>query len=50
MPIEEVFIWCAVSYATVIIYETVRRWRSSGKRVAHAFLGRARHVATQSKE
>jgi hypothetical protein len=40
LPIEEVCIWCAVTYATAIVYETVRRWQSSGKRAAHAFLGR----------
>jgi hypothetical protein len=39
LPIEEVFIWIAVSYATAIVYEVVRRWKSSGKRVRHAFLG-----------
>ncbi len=39
LPIEEVFIWCAVTYATTIVYEVVRRWQSSGKRVSHAFLG-----------
>src|SRR5215469_1742545 len=41
LPIEEVMVWCAVTYATTIVYETVRRWKSSGKRAAHAFLGRA---------
>ncbi len=40
LPIEEICIWCAVTYATVIVYEIVRRWQSSGKTVAHAFLGR----------
>jgi hypothetical protein len=40
LPLEEVCIWCAVTYATVIVYEIVRRWQSSGKRAAHAFLGR----------
>jgi lycopene cyclase domain-containing protein len=39
LPIEEVCLWIAVSYATVIVYETVRRWQSSGKRARHAFLG-----------
>ncbi len=41
LPIEEVCIWCAVTYATTILYEVIRRWQSSGKRAAHAFLGRA---------
>ncbi len=39
LPIEEVFVWSAVTYATTIVYETVRRWQSSGKAARHAFLG-----------
>jgi hypothetical protein len=39
LPIEEVCVWIAVSYATVIVYEIVRRWRSSGKRIGRALLG-----------
>jgi hypothetical protein len=39
LPIEEVMIWIAVTYATAIVYEVVRRWQSSGKRMRHAFLG-----------
>jgi lycopene cyclase domain-containing protein len=39
LPIEEVFLWIVISYATVIVYETVRRWKASGKRARHAFLG-----------
>jgi lycopene cyclase domain-containing protein len=39
LPIEEVFVWLAVTYATAIVYEIVRRWQSSGKRAKHAFLG-----------
>jgi hypothetical protein len=39
LPIEEVFIWIAVSYATVIVYENVRRWQSSGKSILRALLG-----------
>ncbi len=49
LPIEEVFIWCAVTYATVILYETVRRWQSSGKCASHAFLGRAPKVAKKAR-
>lgn len=41
LPIEEVFLWCAVTYATTILYEIIRRWQSSGKCASHAFLGRA---------
>jgi len=39
LPIEEVILWIAVSYATAIVYETLRRWQSSGKRARHAFFG-----------
>jgi hypothetical protein len=39
LPIEEVIVWCAVTYATTIVYETVRRWQASGKGAACAFRG-----------
>ena len=39
LPIEEVVVWIAVTYSTVIVYEVVRRWQSSGKRMRYAFLG-----------
>jgi hypothetical protein len=39
LPIEEVCLWVAVTYATVIVYEIVRRWQASGKRIMHALLG-----------
>ena len=39
LPIEEVCVWIAVTYATVIVYEIVRRWQSSGKRIGRALLG-----------
>jgi hypothetical protein len=39
LPIEEVFVWVGVTYATVIIYEAVRTWQASGKSLHHAFLG-----------
>ena len=39
LPIEEVCVWIAVTYATVIVYEIVRRWKSSGKRIGRALLG-----------
>jgi len=32
-------VWIAVTYATVIVYEIVRRWQASGKRVRDALLG-----------
>jgi len=39
LPIEEVFVWVGVTYATVIVYEIVRRWQASGKKIRHALLG-----------
>jgi hypothetical protein len=39
LPIEEVCVWIAVTYATVIVYEIVRRWQASGKRLRHALMG-----------
>jgi Lycopene cyclase len=40
LPIEEVFVWVAVTYATVIVYEIVRRWKASGRKLSHALTGR----------
>ncbi len=42
LPIEEVFLWVAVSYATVMVYEIVRRWKASGRTAKHAFRGTSR--------
>jgi lycopene cyclase domain-containing protein len=39
LPIEEVCLWMAVTYATVIVYETVKCWKSSGKSMRHALFG-----------
>jgi len=39
LPIEEVFVWIAVTYATVIVYENVRRWQASGKKLRAALFG-----------
>lgn len=39
LPIEAVCVWIAVTYMTVIVYEIVKCWRSSGKSMRHAFLG-----------
>jgi len=40
LPIEEVFVWVAVTYAAVIVYEILRRWKASGRKLRHALLGR----------
>lgn len=39
LPIEAVFLWIAVTYATVILYEVVLCWQTSGKSARHAFFG-----------
>jgi hypothetical protein len=39
LPIEAICVWIAVSYQTVIVYEVIKRWQSSGKKIRHAFLG-----------
>ncbi len=39
LPIEAVCVWIAVTYTTVIVYEIVKRWQSSGRKARHAFLG-----------
>ena len=39
LPIEEVCLWMAVTYATVIIYETVKCWQASGRSMRHALFG-----------
>jgi hypothetical protein len=39
LPIEEIFVWIGVTYATVIVYEIVRRWKASGKNIRHALVG-----------
>jgi lycopene cyclase domain-containing protein len=39
LPIEEVCLWMVVTYATVIVYETVKCWQASGKSMRHALFG-----------
>ncbi len=39
LPVEAVCIWLAVTYATVIVYETVKCWQSSGRSIRHALFG-----------
>lgn len=40
LPIEEVCLWIAVSYSTVIVFEIFKLWQASGRTAKHAFLGR----------
>jgi len=39
LPIEEVVVWLAVTYATVILFEAVKLWQASGLTVRDALLG-----------
>lgn len=39
LPIEAVFVWIAVTYMTVLVFEAIRCWQASGKRARHAFFG-----------
>ena len=39
LPLEEVLVWCAVTYSTVIVYEVVRRWKSSRRGLWNALVG-----------
>ena len=39
LPIEEVILWIAVTYATVIVFEVVKLWQASEKPAKTAFLG-----------
>ena len=40
LPVEEVFVWVTVTYATVIVYEILKRWKASGRTLRHALMGR----------
>jgi hypothetical protein len=40
LPIEEIVLWVAVTYATVIVYEILKRWKASGRGLIHAMTGR----------
>jgi len=39
LPIEEVCLWMAVTYATVIVYETVKCWKATEKTMRQALFG-----------
>lgn len=39
LPFEAVCVWIAVTYATAIVFETVKLWQASGRRAREAFLG-----------
>jgi hypothetical protein len=39
LPIEEVCVWIAVTYATTIVFEVVKVWQASGRKAKAVFLG-----------
>jgi hypothetical protein len=39
LPLEAVVLWMAVTFTTVLVYETVRRWKASGRPMRRAMLG-----------
>jgi hypothetical protein len=39
LPIEEVCVWIAVTYATAIVFEVVKVWQASGRTMRGALLG-----------
>lgn len=41
LPIEAVFVWLAVSYTTVILYEVMTLWQASGKKLSEVLRGGA---------
>jgi hypothetical protein len=40
LPIEAVFLWIAVTYLTVLVYETIRCWHASGRPMGNALFRR----------
>ena len=39
LPIEEVFVWFAVTFTTVVVFEVVKIWQASGRGLLEALLG-----------
>lgn len=46
LPIEAVFVWIAVTYTTVILYEAVKIWHASGKGAREMLVGPRSQTAT----
>lgn len=42
LPLEEIVLWFAVSYTTIIIYEAIKIWKASQKPFKQAFIGSSR--------
>lgn len=39
LPIEEVFLWLAVTFTTVVVFEVIKIWLASGRGLLEALLG-----------
>ena len=39
LPIEAVVVWMVVTFTTVLVYETLRRWKASGRPIRRALMG-----------
>lgn len=39
LPVEAVFVWLAVTYTAVIIYEVITIWQVSGKKLGTLLFG-----------
>ena len=39
LPIEAVVLWMAVTFTTVLVYETMKRWKASGRPMRRALVG-----------
>ena len=42
LPLEEVFVWIAVTYATAILFEVIKVWVASERSVGEVMLGTGR--------
>jgi hypothetical protein len=49
LPIEEVFVWIAVTYATAIVFEVVKIWLASERPLRDALMGSAANSRTLTK-
>lgn len=41
LPVEEVFLWFAVTFTTVVVFEALKIWRASGRGFLDAMTGRS---------
>lgn len=50
LPIEAVFVWLAVTCTTVVVFEAMKVWQSSGETARRAFLGVSSEPPTEQAE